>query len=247
MLLSFAYLAFSAVLRCLSDAGATGSPKTPSCSCCDINSPYSDGMKRAPRCGRQSCLPRRARPRASAAAPTRVDCDAADASALASRTRAPEVGAAAAKPRPSARQRSGARARAAPGARESALGLSADRGRAAEARPARLAEHCAAATARSRSSASAETLGAELAGLPGSARISVYLTGSSGGVVTIPAWPGSERFRRMARKEARDGRHGDPGRADRSAARGVPGAGAVDREGFQNSGSVGRAGRLRWF
>jgi hypothetical protein len=33
---------------CLSDAGATGSPKTSSCSCCDINSPYSDGMKSAP-------------------------------------------------------------------------------------------------------------------------------------------------------------------------------------------------------
>jgi hypothetical protein len=46
------------------------------------------------------------------------------------------------------------------------LGLSTDRGRAAEARPPRLAEHCAAVTARSRSSAGAETLRAELEGLP---------------------------------------------------------------------------------
>jgi putative transposase len=46
------------------------------------------------------------------------------------------------------------------------VGLSADRGRAPETRPARLAEHGAAATARGRSSAGSETLGAELEGLP---------------------------------------------------------------------------------
>src|SRR4029453_5459311 len=42
----------------------------------------------------RSCLPRRARPRSSAAAPARVERDAADASALASRARAPKVGSA---------------------------------------------------------------------------------------------------------------------------------------------------------
>jgi hypothetical protein len=37
---------------CLPDAGAARSPKTSSCSCCDINSPCSDGKNSAPRCGR---------------------------------------------------------------------------------------------------------------------------------------------------------------------------------------------------
>ncbi len=37
MLISFAYLAFSAVLRCRSAAAAASSPKTSSCSSCDIS------------------------------------------------------------------------------------------------------------------------------------------------------------------------------------------------------------------
>src|SRR5439155_11244060 len=47
----------------------------------------------------------------------------------------------------------------------------------------------------------------------------------------------------MARKEARDGRHRDPGRADRSAARGVSGAGAVDRPGRVDQSAAQAADR----
>ena len=49
---------------------------------------------------------------------------------------------------------------------EPALGLSTDRGRTAEARPARVAEHRTPAAARSRSWAGAEACRPELAGLP---------------------------------------------------------------------------------
>jgi hypothetical protein len=79
-------------------------------------------------------------------------------------TRAPEVDAAAAKSRPPDRRPSSATIGAALRARESALGLPANRGRTAEAGPARLAEHGPARAARSRSSAGAEACGGRAGG-----------------------------------------------------------------------------------
>jgi hypothetical protein len=52
MLLSFAYLAFSAVLQWLLGRRRTSSPKTLSYPCCDINSSCSGGRSGALRCGR---------------------------------------------------------------------------------------------------------------------------------------------------------------------------------------------------
>jgi hypothetical protein len=56
MLLSFAYLAFSGLLRLLVGVGAASSPKTSSYWCCDINSSCSDDKWVAPRCDRQIAL-----------------------------------------------------------------------------------------------------------------------------------------------------------------------------------------------
>ncbi len=89
----------------------------------------------------RSCLPFGAREDAPVAATPRTDRDTADTSALAPRARASQVGTAAAKPGTSRHGRSGATARSAFRTRESTPGLPADRGRAAQARPTRLAEH----------------------------------------------------------------------------------------------------------
>jgi hypothetical protein len=59
MLLSFAYLAFSAVLRLL--VGRRRSEVAKDVECCDINLPCSDGKKSAPRSGR-STVPSSPRP-----------------------------------------------------------------------------------------------------------------------------------------------------------------------------------------
>jgi hypothetical protein len=92
------------------------------------------------------CSPRS--PIASAAAAPRTDRDAANASALAPRARAPQVGAAAATSGPPADRRSDATARVAFRPREPWLGLAADRRRAAQTRHARVAEHDQAHPAR---------------------------------------------------------------------------------------------------
>jgi hypothetical protein len=52
MLVSFAYLAFSAVLRLLVGAGAASSAKTSSYWCCDISWPCLDGKSCALHSGR---------------------------------------------------------------------------------------------------------------------------------------------------------------------------------------------------
>jgi putative transposase len=77
-----------------------------------------------------------------------------------------QVGAAAGNARPSRRRRSGAPVGAALRARESTLGRSADRGRVAEARPARVAEHGTAAAPCGRARAGAAAFRPELARLP---------------------------------------------------------------------------------
>jgi putative transposase len=105
VLLSFAYLAFSAVLRLL--LGRRRSEVAKDVELLVLRHQLAVlGRQSAPPCGPPivPSSPPRLPARASAAAPTRVDRDAADASALASRTRAPEVGAAPAKSGPSARQ-----------------------------------------------------------------------------------------------------------------------------------------------
>ena len=90
----------------------------------------------------RSRLPRCARPAPATAASARAERHSPDSSALAPAAGATQVDAAAATSRPSTPRRSRATARATPRARESALGLFADRGRAAEARLARVVEQC---------------------------------------------------------------------------------------------------------
>src|SRR5439155_13822710 len=82
---------------------------------------------------------------------------------------ASEVGAAAAKSGSSADRRSGARTRAALRTREPTLGLSADRRRVAEARPACVAEHGQAHPAHRPLWAGAEAFGPELAAISAAA------------------------------------------------------------------------------
>jgi len=96
----------------------------------------------------RSRLPRCARPAPATAASARAERHSPDSSALAPAAGATQVDAAAATSRPSTPRRSRATARATPRARESALGLFADRGRAAEARLARVVEHGAATVNR---------------------------------------------------------------------------------------------------
>jgi hypothetical protein len=114
---------------------------------------------------RRPCLPGGASASAPAMAPTRAARDAADAPALASGARSTQVGAAATKTRPSACRPSAAPARAPPRARKPALGLCADRGRAAEARLTGVAEHRQALAPCRRSRAGAAPLRPEPAGL----------------------------------------------------------------------------------
>ena len=99
MLLSFAYLAFSALLRLLVGAGAASSPRTSNCSFCGISSLCSVGSSHG--------LSVRAADRAFLAALTRmlpsarrrrVDRDAADAAALAPRAGTAQVDAADRRP-----------------------------------------------------------------------------------------------------------------------------------------------------
>src|SRR5207245_4340701 len=96
----------------------------------------------------------------------RTGGDATDAPALAPGARASQVGAAATKSGPSTRRSPGARTRAALRAREPTLGLPADRRRAAEARPACVAEHDQAHPAHRPLWAGAEAFGPELAAIP---------------------------------------------------------------------------------
>jgi hypothetical protein len=91
MVLTFAYLAFSAVVRLLIGSRISEFVKTSNCSCCDINSSSSRDERCGLRSGRPIALfPQRLRG-AAAGTSIRIDRHAADATALASRTRAPEV------------------------------------------------------------------------------------------------------------------------------------------------------------
>jgi hypothetical protein len=113
-----------------------------------------------------SCPSRCACSGAAAEEATRVRRDAADAAALAQGAGSAQVGAAATKPGPPAGQRPRASARAPARTREPALGLPADRRRTAEARHACVAEHGAPAAPRSWSATGAERGRPELARLP---------------------------------------------------------------------------------
>ena len=157
MVLSFAYLAFSALLRLLVSGRGSEFAKEVELLVLRHQLARAQAATAAPlAAARRSRLPCRADAGPAAATPTRVDRDATDAFALASGARASQVGAAASKPRPSASRRPGARARAALRTGEPALGLPADRRRTAQARPARVAEHgqahpaCAAVLSRRR-------------------------------------------------------------------------------------------------
>src|SRR5712691_9838951 len=129
MLLSFVYLAFSALLQLL--MGSWRSEFAKRCRTAR-SAPSAVGASSAAAAavvsGSRSRLPSGAEPDAPASSSARVDCDAADAAALAPRARTPQVDAAAADRRSAAGRASRSRARLALGAGEPALGLPADRG-----------------------------------------------------------------------------------------------------------------------
>jgi len=134
MFLSFAYLAFLAVLRLLVGGRSSEFAKDVELLVLRHQLVVLERHQRCPslRPPIAPSLPRCAGP--AAATPTRLDRDATNASALASGTRASQVDAAAAGRGPPARRWSGARARAALRTREPGLGLPAHRRGVAEAR-----------------------------------------------------------------------------------------------------------------
>src|SRR5919106_833651 len=166
MLLSFAYLAFSAVLRLLIRHRSTEFVKDVELLVLRHQLVVLGRQQRPVAAPSRSRLPCRTDANPAAAAPTWLDRDATDAAALASGTRASQVDAAAAACGASARRWSGARAGAARRAREPGLGLPSDRRRVAETRPACLAEHDQAHPACQPAGARAEALRPKLGRIP---------------------------------------------------------------------------------